>query len=312
MSATAAWTGDRFAHEAFVFDRDAQALDRVVPFVDEGLRRGEPVIVVVAATTAAIVRTALGSDVDRLELFAESEAWWRGDAYRTLAAYADVMAPLQAAGQPWRLVGEPVWLAYDRGHHWSRLESACNESFAEVPYYSLCLHDRRRLDASTLEHVARTHPTTWRGGGVVPEPAYESPVDYLRSVEPAWTEPAAREHVADVTSPAAARRLVASAAVVTVDPDAVVLTASELASNALVAAPACRVSTWVDGSYLVVEVADHGPGFDAGLAGYVPPSSDALAGRGLWMVRHLAADLGLRSDGTGTFARARFPLADRR
>ena len=36
------WAGDRLAHEAVVFDRDNQVRARVLPFVQEGLDRGEP------------------------------------------------------------------------------------------------------------------------------------------------------------------------------------------------------------------------------------------------------------------------------
>lgn len=306
MSAFAEWTGERFAHEAFVFDTDEQARDRVVPFVVEGLELGQPVIAVLGAGTIDVVRHALGRDVDRLLLFEESERWWRGDAYRTLAAYAALMAPLVEAGRPWRLAGQPVWVGADGGH-WSRLESACNESFASLPYYSLCLHDRRRLHARALEHVGRTHPTAWCDG-VAEEPAYQPPRDYLRSVEAAWDEPSEPVASGDVVSPAAARAAMAPVAALTDDAQAVLLAVSELATNALVVAPSCRVRAWTTGGDLVVEVADDGPGFDAGIAGYVPPLPSQAQGRGLWMVRQLARDLGVRSGPWGTVARARFGL----
>lgn len=305
MTFTADWTGERFAHEAFVYDDPEQLRERLVPFVNETLDAGQPLVVVVPPETADVLGGALGPRVDDLFLFEDAHRWWRGDAHRTLAAYTSAMAALVAAGRPWRLVGEPVWLEDEHGTAWSRLESACNESFADLPYYSLCLHDRRRFGAATLERIERTHPTVWSAGGVVASDRYVAPASYLRSDELPWHDLPPDASAISVTSPRQARAHVAATASAAVDGvDTVCLVASELATNALVSAPACTVATWRHGHWFVLEVRDDGPGFDATLAGYVPPLPSQPSGRGLWLVRQLVEELTVSSGPSGTVARA--------
>jgi hypothetical protein len=188
---TGDWDGTALAHEAFVFGADQELVDRVVPFVLEGLSRGEPVLVVAGERVRSLLAGELGPDLDRLTAFTAAETWWRG-GHRTLHAYDRDLRALQAVAPTWRLAAEPTWLARDDGREWSRFEAVANRCYAALPYYSLCLHDRQRLPASVLDAVARTHPLTWGGSAPVPEPAYEDPQQFIRSVHPAWVPRPAR------------------------------------------------------------------------------------------------------------------------
>ena len=308
VSTVGDWAGHRFAHEAFVFDSDDLVRARVIPFVEEGLERGEPLVVVAGDSVRGMLEGEFGSVVGEFASFADSEAQWVGGA-ETLASYQEGMAPLIEAGKPWRLVGEPTWLSQPGGDLWPRYEAVANDAFADYPYYSLCLHDERRLDPHLVEMALRTHPLMWDGGQPVPSPHYQPTAAFLRSVEPGWTRaPEGRETVT-VTRTADARhfvhgRLPQGASDDWVD--GVVLAVHELVVNAIVAAGAAEVSQWRDGEMQVWEVRDDGLGMHETAAGYAPPRAEEPSGRGLWIARSLADEATVRAYGPGTAVRLYF------
>ncbi|HEX2073223.1 MAG TPA: sensor histidine kinase [Geodermatophilus sp.] len=307
MRPTGDWDGTAFAHEAFCFTTDRELVDRVVPFVDEGLSRGEPVLVVAGERVRTLLGEELGRDVHRLATFAAAETWWRG-GHGTLHAYDRDLRVLRAAVPSWRLAAEPVWLARDEGREWSRFEAVANRCYAAMPYYSLCLHDRQRLPASVLDSVARTHPLTWGGEAPVAAEAYEDPQEFLRSVQPEWRERPADAAVVTVTSPRDARRAV-SAALAHGWParaDDIVLATHEVVTNALRVAGAAEVASWTEDGTLVVEVSDRGPGLPDETRGYVPPDDDLRGGRGMWLAWSLADDAAVAPGRPGTGIRLYF------
>lgn len=312
MSAQAAtvggWTGAGLAHEAFLFDDDRQARDRCVPFVREGLDRGEPIVVVAGGRVRRVLEEAFGDLTAQFAVFAEAEGAWLGGA-GTLAAYQESMRPLLEARRPWRLIGEPVWLAGTGGAVWSRFEAVANEAFAGYPYYSLCLHDRRLLDAPLVDAQLRAHPTVWDGSAPVPNPSYVPTSVFLRSVEPRWEPAPAGPDVLRVASAWDALPALRPMTDRLASPrrrDDVLLAVYELVSNALRAAGAAEVRHWVSGGFGVWEVSDEGPGMYDATAGYAPPAEGLRGGRGLWLARGLADDATVRERGPGTAVRLYF------
>ncbi|MGY1706210.1 anti-sigma factor RsbA family regulatory protein [Geodermatophilus sp. SYSU D00697] len=303
---TGDWDGSGFAHEAFAFGTDQEVVDRVVPFVLEGLSRGEPVLVVAGERVRTVLAGHLGPDVARLATFAPAETWWRG-GHGTLHAYDRDLRALRASVPTWRLAAEPVWLASEDGREWSRFEAVANRCYTSMPYYSLCLHDRQRLSPDVLDAVARTHPLTWGAGAPVPAAAYEDPRHFIRSAQPAWREPPAGVLPVAVTAPQPARRLAAAAAAGwATRTDDVVLAVHELVTNALRVAAFASVSAWAEGDTLVVEVADAGPGLPDETLGYVPPDEDPAGARGMWLAWSVADDVAVASGSGGTAIRLFF------
>ena len=296
------WTGERFTHEAFVFSEDQAVRERVVPFVEEGLSRGEPVMVVADDLVRDVLAQDLGSRIDELAALTPSDGFWRG-GHATLAAYQETMEPLLATGRPWRVVGQPSWLAEPGGDTWSRFEAVANEAFADYPYYSLCLHDRRRLPAHVVDAQLRAHPLVWDGEGPVTSPDYEPTDVFLRAMEPSFDPPAddVRRLVVDDLSDAGA---VVSSWMdlhpVRSRSDSARLAVHELVVNALEATGRAQVFEWHDDGHAVWEIRDDGPGLLDQTAGYVPPPCDLESGRGLWIARSLADDSALRADRLGT------------
>ena len=303
------WTGQRFAHEAFVYDDEAAVRARVVPFVEEGLEQGQATIVVASEAVRDVLSERLGPAVEELAVFADSAGFWQGSGQATLAAYHESMRPLLEEGRPWRLVGEPTWLTVLGGETWSRFEAVANDAFADYPYYSLCLHDRRRVGPQLIERQLRAHPLVWDGAGVVSSPDYEPTEQFLRSGEPPWTAAPASRDGAVVTDCSMARRWVRELAARDSGEraDDVLLAVHELVANALTVSGRAEVSTWAVNGSRVWEVADAGPGLHDAAAGYAPPPLDMDGGRGLWLARSLADQLLLRPHGPGTAVRLVFP-----
>jgi len=301
------WRGERFTHEAFVFSDDDAVRARVVPFVEEGLSRGEPVIVVADNPVRDVLTAELGSRVDELSVFTSSHDFWLG-GHETLAAYQQSMQPLLAAGSPWRLVGEPTWLTEPGGEVWSRFEAVANQAFVDYPYYSLCLHDRRRLPAEVLDAQMRVHPLVWDGDAPVRCPDYEPTDVFLRDAEPVWNpDPDVRTVVVDdlVTGPAAVGAWLDLHRMASRGAD-VRLAVHELVVNSLQAAGAAEVSQWDDDGSVVWQVRDSGQGVTDQTAGYVLPINDLESGRGLWTARSLADDSMLRCTDEGTTVQLMF------
>jgi anti-sigma regulatory factor (Ser/Thr protein kinase) len=306
------WTGEAFAHEAFVYDGPGEVLERVVPFVEEGLEREEATIVVASPLVREALAARLGSAVDELAVFADSAGFWQGSGQQTLAAYHESMRPLLETGRPWRLVGEPTWLTARGGEAWSKFEAVANDAFAAYPYYSLCLHDRGRVPARLIENQLRAHPLVWDGADVVASPLYEPTETFLRSGEPPWTTRPELCDRTDVTDCAAARRYVRAQVNGSAGErvDDMALAVSELVANALRAAGRAEVSTWAERGTCVWEVADSGPGLHDASAGYAPPPLDLVGGRGLWLARSLADEVQVRPHGPGTAIRLSFATAE--
>ncbi|SCE69698.1 sensor histidine kinase [Micromonospora mirobrigensis] len=304
---TGDWDGSTFAHEGFTFRTDRELIDRVVPFVAEGLSRGEPVLVVAGDRVRTLLADELGADVSRLAAFTAAENWWRG-GHDTLRAYDRDLRVLHASVPTWRLVAEPVWLGREDGRKWSRYESVANRCYAELPYYSLCLHDAERLPATVLEAVARTHPLAWAGDAPVATPAYQDPQQFIRSVQPAWGERPRNAAVLSVVNPREARHGVQAwlADAWEARADDAVLAIHELVINALRVSAAAELACWSEADRLVVEVADQGPGLPDETTGYVPPGKTQEGGRGMWLAWGLADDVAVAPGGTGARIRLYF------
>ncbi|WP_051796998.1 sensor histidine kinase [Catenuloplanes japonicus] len=279
-------------HEALFYDSDVTFRDALLPFVHDGLADGDAVIIAAHADNAALLRDALGEDAGRI-VFIDRDQWYRRPVV-TIAGWAAQLAGARARGHARvRIIGEVAFGSLDRHQAWTRYESAVNVLFADAPAWIVCPYDTRALPAAVLADALRTHPVI-RDPVRRDSPGYLQPASLLAELletPPAVTGPPLLDRVLhDVTDLSAVRQaLRAIAAGWPSEPlDDLQLCVTEIAVNGLRHGRGeRRLRVWREGSSVVCEVADDGPGPTDPLAGYAAPAGNGLGGRGLWIVRQL-------------------------
>lgn len=158
-----------FRHQGCVYGSDAEFLAMAVPFAQDGLRRGEPVLVTTTAANLELLNAVLGADTDRI-VFAESTYIGRrpaklANALRRYWHRHRSTAPTGAV----RVLAEPARADSPRDEAaWQRAEAEFNVSLAGTHIWMICPYDTRTLDAGVVEQARRTHPECVVGGEVRP------------------------------------------------------------------------------------------------------------------------------------------------
>lgn len=294
----------RFRHDALLYGSEAEYLAGTVPFVQEGLDAGEPVLVAVAPDRIALLRAALGADARRVR-FADMRQLGDNPA-RIIPAWADFLAE-HPDDRPVRGIGEPVWagrtapeLAEAQLH-----EALLNRAFAGRAGFRLrCPYDAVTLPPEVVAEAHHSHPAVNRGdsaehhsavahgtlAGTLPEP--RSVAAELRyDVEGL---PAVRDLVVEHTIRARIGRS---------QGQRLVLAVHEAAANSVRHGGGDGLlRIWTEAEALVCEVSDRGWVTDP-LAGRVRPLQWAGGGRGVWIINQLCDLVQLRSSRDGTVVR---------
>jgi anti-sigma regulatory factor (Ser/Thr protein kinase) len=297
-----------FRHDVMLWSGVADFVTRTVRFVQDGLDRGEPVMVVVPAARLARVAQALGPAADAVVL-ADMESVGSNPA-RIIAAWADFLDT--AAGRPARGVGEPLWAGRRDAevlecqlHEWL-LNSAVS---AETPFWLRCPYEADALPASVIAESLRTHP--WLAeddGSSGANPSYvdESAHHAFAAVLP---DPPGSHIVRTITTTSlrSVRDLALHVArVCGIDASRAAdlgLALHELGVNSVVHGDgAGTLRLWRTPDALVCEIADAGVVADP-LTGRRAPDVEEPDGRGLWMVNQLCDLVQLRSSAAGTIVR---------
>jgi transcriptional regulator with XRE-family HTH domain len=166
-------------HGALIYDSDDEYVHRIRPFLVEGIRRSEGVLVVAAGRQIDLLRDALGDDAVHVE-FQDSAQWLR----TTIGAMNGFRAFVKERferGAPWtRIIGEPVWAgrSEDEVVEWTRFESMLNLSFSSLPASIICPYATSVPD-SVLAHARQTHPEVAEAGDGHASLAYTEPEDFL-------------------------------------------------------------------------------------------------------------------------------------
>ena len=286
------------AHIGLVAGSDEEMLAGVLPFVEEGFRDGDLVLLSCPPDTAALITSGLGErarDVasdDRISLHGSRVA----DAVGVTGEW--VRRAAGARSGRLRLVGQVRF--GDEPRTWReglRYEAAANRLLASDPLSVLCLFDSRRLPGAVLEGVGATHPVLLSGGRTRPSGGYRDPREFARQLRlPREPVEDAGPVFAVTDAPSLAALRADLRAVITArvpDPDQAEdlhLAASEVASNAFRhGGRPVSARVWADGDRIVCAITDSGPGFDGLFTGFRPAHGDdlALGGMGLWLARKL-------------------------
>jgi anti-sigma regulatory factor (Ser/Thr protein kinase) len=284
----------------------------MVPYVQEGIDRGEPVFVAVGADPLSALGAQVEADAPGVTLV-DTREWHPDPSTRLRAFHEYVTSELRRGATAVRLAGEPVWPTGDPDleREWQRYESVLNEVLAPFPVTLVCTYDTARLDPAIAMVARRTHPVA---GGTLREisPEFEDPRAFLRHWRAELSPPP--PHATTMPNPtdlAASRRFLLEqsmrAGLGRDRTEDLCVATNEILTNALIhGAGPISLTTWLDVGRVFCQIADEGTGIADPVAGYRPPSASAERGRGLWLARQLVDLIQIAPGrGSGTTVRLR-------
>jgi anti-sigma regulatory factor (Ser/Thr protein kinase) len=299
-------TGPSLVHQALIYRDAQQFLAAVLPFITEGLDRGEPVLAVTTETNCDLLRDELGKAAADVQ-FVEPARWYDAPG-RALAACHRYVHERRDGQERVRVVGEPVWAGWDplETAGWKRFEASLNVTLAAAPAWLICSYDERTVSPGVIADARRTHPEL-SGGGKCAE--YSDPAGFCAELQ-TTLGPAPEGAYAALNfdgDPAPVRRFVVAQATRLGLPlgrlDDLILAVNEVATNAIRhGAGNGQVRVWRDDRYLMCEVFDTGQASER-LFNMLPPRPDSEGGHGMWITRQLCDLVEIRSLAGGTTIR---------
>lgn len=272
-------------------------VERVVPFLTEGVAQGDAALVVTRPADLALLREALGDTADEVRFIDCEDHYTRPEA--AIASYDATLRSLVREGaRRVRLFGElpscPTPAARDG---WIRYEALLNVAFQRHPVWIVCGYNASSLETELLAGALRTHDHVLGEGRRV-NPGYQEPssvvaqltpppesVPELREVEMGEGATSFRDTLSRSMSAAGVEQWVA---------DGMLLAAHEVFANALTHAGGATTGRMGgDAGCFVCEISDHGPGLEDPLAGHLPPDPGADEAVGLWVARQATRRLDL-------------------
>ncbi|MFL6113152.1 MAG: anti-sigma factor RsbA family regulatory protein [Catenulispora sp.] len=298
-------------HEAGFYGSDAEFVALIMPFIEEGVAAGEPVIIGYDDRKAGLLRSRL-ADPSAVSFIGDRSLY--ATPARAIAAYRRLFEFHIAMG------AEQIRIAGDVPHPgnggrfdgWDRYECAVNTVWQEFPVWGRCLYDTNTAPQAVLDVVERTHPRLVSPSGQRRTSERYQQVSVFEGLPPAPDPLEASTPIVELSHRPAAdtrdtlaeigRGRVADAML-----RDLISGASEAVGNALRhGEPPVTVRIWATPDRIVVSVHDRGPGPGDPLAGLVPEShSVSIPGWGLWLVHQLDIDTALIRTGDGFTVRLR-------
>lgn len=297
-------------HDAFFYDTEDALLATAVPFVREGVERGEVVLVNTGHQPVTALLKAMFRDEPTVQ-YPEASLMQR--PVSAIDCFKRIMDSGLAQDVPgYRSIGH-AGLGSDvlPWQEWLRYEAAFGAAFAHYPLESICLYDTRSVAGPVLEAMRRVHPCLLQNGRRVPNPEYVEATELVSRPEHATPHDPLQDEAPqlqfdDVTDLRNLRIDLYPATIFTAlsrsTCDDFVKAVVEVASNALRhgEGPVC-VALWTTADKLLCTVTDQGPGVDGPLKGYARSIGHAGAqslsthnGLGLWAARQLCDILDYR------------------
>jgi anti-sigma regulatory factor (Ser/Thr protein kinase) len=300
-------------HEAGFYGSDAEFAALIVPFAEEGIAAGEPVIIGYDDRKSGLLRSWL-TDPSAVDFIGDEGLY--ATPGRAIATYRRLFEfhVAMGAGQI-RIAGDvPHPGNGGRFEGWDRYESAVNTVWQDFPVWGRCLYDTTTTPAPVLDIVERTHPR------IVSPSGERRASDRYQGASAFEGLPDTPDPLEDstplvelVNRPAAdARHALAQIGpgrIPATTLDDLLIGVSEAVTNAhRHGRPPVTVRIWATPDRIVVTVHDTGRGPADRLAGLVPaPSniSDHRLGLGLWAMHQLDIGVALRHTDDGFTVRLR-------
>src|ERR1051326_1992191 len=143
------------SHMALFYRSEAEYIGQIAAFIEAGLARGEPALVVLPDGKSLAIGACLNGQAGEL-VFADMTELGRNPAriIPEVRSFTD-----KHPGQRVRYVGEPIWPGRSaretRGA--GRHEALGNLAFARAPATILCPYDAAGLTGAVLADAERTH-----------------------------------------------------------------------------------------------------------------------------------------------------------
>ena len=302
--------GAQLEHDAFLYGSDEQLVTAMVPFLQEGLTRGDAAAAVTTPGNLALLRDRLGADAH--VSYVEAADWYVRPA-AAIAQFDAAIRELIDGGAPHlRVVGE-LPFGSTAGEHasWNRYEAIVNEAFKRAPLWVVCLYDTRALPEQLIEAARRTHPTLFETRRRRQSVDYVEPAVLLGQIPEPGIPVAGppRLQLRIDGDPRGWRHSLAGAVEAEALPrgraEEFLIAVGEVVANALGHGHGlAELTLWSTNDGVVCAVHDDGPGVDDPFAGYLPPGNDdAAQGMGLWVARQLSDSLAIQSGADGTTVR---------
>jgi anti-sigma regulatory factor (Ser/Thr protein kinase) len=298
-------------HEVGFYASDAEFRSLIVPFAEEGIAAGEPVVIGYDDRKSGLLRSWL-SDPSAVEFIADDSLY--ATPARAIATYERLFEFHLAMGAAQiRIAGDVPHPGNGRRFEgWDRYECAVNTIWGDFPVWSRCLYDTATAPAVVLDAAERTHPRIVSSSGDRhPSGRYQTVSEFqVLSVAPDPLEQAAPVIELTDSSAAGARHAltqVGRGRVPGVVLDDLLLGTSEAVNNAaLHGQPPTTVRIWAGQDRIVVHVHDRGAGPANPLAGLIAPAGSlADAEVGLWLTHQLGIDVALTYGDDGFTVRLR-------
>jgi anti-sigma regulatory factor (Ser/Thr protein kinase) len=294
-------------HEAAFYDTDDGLLTVAVPFLEQGVKAGEPTLVALGEATRKLVRMAI-EDPTGIQFLDDRDRHTRPAS--VIHSSREILAGHTARGaQQIRFLGETPHTGHGaRWGWWARYEATINHAFTDFPLWKLCPYDVRIAPADVLDDVAKTHThiATIDGAHRV-NPRYQDPTQFIAQRLPGAADPLeATPPVVELIDPTpnAARRAAhhAGDSVLsgTAEIDDLVMAISEAVTNAVMhGRPPVVLRVWTAPDRVVATVNDRGTGPSDPFAGLLPTANTRSGGMGLWLAHQLCSHVELDTSAGG-------------
>ncbi|GAA3432605.1 MEDS domain-containing protein [Kutzneria kofuensis] len=295
-----------FLHQGCIYGSDAELLSMAVPFVRDGLHRGEPVLVTTTSANLDLLQDALGTQASEVD-YAESAYFGRRPPQRATAfqRYWTRHRPTSPSGAV-RILAEPVWVGRSRREvaAWKRMEAGLNVVLADTAIRMICPYDTRIVDAAIIEDARRTHPECVAGSRVEPCAQFVAPEEFARLQAPPPRRPCDDVARFDGDLAAARRHVLGEAARLLPSEDSVAMFSIAVgeAMAYLRRRNIERVTAWVRlaAGRVVCTVHSAQPLGDLHpFVGFRTPALCEQTGDGLWLTNQICEWLDISSDDSG-------------
>ena len=298
-----------YRHAALFYAGEDEFLERLVPFIRDGVDADEPTLVVVSTQKIDALRRELGSDADTVA-FADMEDVGANPAL-IIPAWEEFVDG--HPGRNLRGVGEPIGPERSAAelaecqHH----ERLLNPALAHSELFLVCPYDTAALPADVVEEARRSHPLEHSHGGDHPIAEYRPDVaDHGLLTEPlpeSLSAASSRPFTFDQHTLSSARGFVMRKAIALGLDESraedMVLASGEVASNSVRhGGGRGTMRIWREDGSVVCEIKDHGRISDP-LVDRQRPRRDQRGGWGLWIANQVCDLVQIRSLPDGVVAR---------